>query len=182
MGIADAPEPILALADAGKALIGLERVAAGGDEIDDGVEIRARQPGIGRGLASPRRKARRSGTARRRRSRARAARARRARRRAAAACPARSRRWRRARRGIPAPRSGSPERARPSTARPCGDWRGRCAAGCREAPFGAPTLMTRSTSPQSTPRSSDDVHTTARRRPAAIAASTLRRCATSSEP
>ena len=50
MGIADAPEPILALADAGKAIIGLERVAAGCDEVDDSVEIRARQPGIGRGL------------------------------------------------------------------------------------------------------------------------------------
>jgi len=47
---------------------------------------------------------------------------------------------------------------------------------------GAPTLTTRSTSPQSTPRSSEEVATTARSRPSAIAASTLRRCATSSEP
>ena len=39
----------------------------------------------------------------------------------------------------------------------------RCSS--REEPFGAPTLMTRSTSPQSTPRSSEEVHTTARRRP-----------------
>ncbi len=32
----------------------------------------------------------------------------------------------------------------------------------RDEPFGAPTLMTRSISPQSMPRSSDEVHTTAR--------------------
>ena len=52
----------------------------------------------------------------------------------------------------------------------------------REAPFGAPTLTTRSTSPQSTPRSSVEVHTTALSLPSPIAASTRRRCATSSEP
>src|SRR5262249_4114317 len=52
----------------------------------------------------------------------------------------------------------------------------------REAPLGAPILTTRSMSPQSTPRSRDDVATTARSLPCAIAASTLRRCATSSEP
>ncbi len=46
----------------------------------------------------------------------------------------------------------------------------------RLAPFGAPTWMTRSTSPQSMPRSSVEVATTARSVPAAIAASTLRRC------
>ena len=40
----------------------------------------------------------------------------------------------------------------------------RCSS--RDAPFGAPTLMTRSTSPQSTPRSSDEVQTTARSLPA----------------
>ena len=51
-----------------------------------------------------------------------------------------------------------------------------------DEPFGAPTLITRSMSPQSTPRSSDEVHTTARKRPAVMASSTLRRCATSSEP
>ena len=39
----------------------------------------------------------------------------------------------------------------------------RCSS--REAPFGAPTLITRSTSPQSMPRSSEEVATTARRRP-----------------
>jgi hypothetical protein len=52
----------------------------------------------------------------------------------------------------------------------------------RLAPFGAPTLTTRSTSPQSMPRSSVEVQTTARSFPAAIAASTLRRWPTSSEP
>ena len=52
----------------------------------------------------------------------------------------------------------------------------------REAPFGAPTLTTRSTSPQSTPRSSVEVHTTALSLPSPIAASTRRRCPTSSEP
>jgi hypothetical protein len=52
----------------------------------------------------------------------------------------------------------------------------------REAPFGAPILMTRSTSPQSTPRSSEEVQTTPRSLPAAMASSTLRRWATSSEP
>ena len=46
----------------------------------------------------------------------------------------------------------------------------------RLAPFGAPTWMTRSTSPQSMPRSRVEVATTARSEPSAIAASTLRRC------
>ena len=43
VGIGDAPAPVLALADAGEAVIGLERIAAGGDEIDHGVEIGARR-------------------------------------------------------------------------------------------------------------------------------------------
>ena len=38
----------------------------------------------------------------------------------------------------------------------------------REAPLGAPILTTRSTSPQSTPRSSEEVATTARSRPCAL--------------
>ena len=33
--------PSLPCADAGEALVGFERIAAGGDEIDHGVEIRA---------------------------------------------------------------------------------------------------------------------------------------------
>ena len=49
--IGDAPAAVLVLPDLGEALIGLERVAAGGDEIDDGVEVGARQPRIGRGGA-----------------------------------------------------------------------------------------------------------------------------------
>jgi len=52
----------------------------------------------------------------------------------------------------------------------------------REAPFGEASWMTRSTSPQSMPRSSVEVQTTARSAPLAIAASTLRRCSGASEP
>ncbi len=47
----DAPAVILALADFGEALVGFERVAAGGDEIDRGVEVGARKRGIRRGGA-----------------------------------------------------------------------------------------------------------------------------------
>ncbi len=47
----DAPAPVPALPDFGEALIGLQRVAAGGDKIDRGVEIGARQRGVGRGSA-----------------------------------------------------------------------------------------------------------------------------------
>ena len=39
--IGDAPAAVLALADAGEALVGFERIAAGGDEIDRGIEIGA---------------------------------------------------------------------------------------------------------------------------------------------
>ena len=46
--IGDAPAAVLALADAGEALVGFERIAAGGDEIDRGVEIGARERGIRR--------------------------------------------------------------------------------------------------------------------------------------
>ena len=48
--------------------------------------------------------------------------------------------------------------------------------------MGAASWMTRSTSPQSMPRSSVEVQTTARSSPRAIAASTLRRCSAASEP
>jgi hypothetical protein len=48
--------------------------------------------------------------------------------------------------------------------------------------FGAPTWITRSTSPQSMPRSSEPVQTTARSWPAVIAASTFSRCARSRLP
>ncbi len=48
-GVGDAPAAVTAAADLGKALIGLQRIAAGGDEIEHGVEIRARKSGIGRG-------------------------------------------------------------------------------------------------------------------------------------
>ena len=52
----------------------------------------------------------------------------------------------------------------------------RCSS--RATPLGAPTCTTWSTLPQSMPRSSEAVATTARSRPDAIAASTLRRCST----
>jgi hypothetical protein len=39
----DAPAAVLGLSDLGEALVGLQRVAAGRDEIDRGVEIGARQ-------------------------------------------------------------------------------------------------------------------------------------------
>ena len=51
----DAPAAVFAksciLPDLGEALIGLERIAAGGDEIHRGIEIGARERGIGRGSA-----------------------------------------------------------------------------------------------------------------------------------
>ena len=47
----DAPAAVLALPDLGEALVGLERVAAGGDEIDRGVEIGARERRVRRGGA-----------------------------------------------------------------------------------------------------------------------------------
>ena len=52
----------------------------------------------------------------------------------------------------------------------------------REAPLGEASWMTRSTSPQSMPRSRVEVQTTARSSPRAMAASTLRRCSAASEP
>ena len=52
----------------------------------------------------------------------------------------------------------------------------------RLAPLGAPTCTTRSTSPQSMPRSRVEVQTTACSLPATMALSTLRRCSTASEP
>ncbi len=48
--------------------------------------------------------------------------------------------------------------------------------------MGAPTWITWSTPPQSMPRSSEEVATTARSDPAAIAASTRKRCASSRLP
>ena len=48
-GVADAPAAVLALPDLGEALVGLERIAPGRDEIEHRVEIGAREAGIGRG-------------------------------------------------------------------------------------------------------------------------------------
>ena len=47
----DAPAAVVAAPDAGEALVGFQRIAAGGDEIDHGVEILARERRIGRGAA-----------------------------------------------------------------------------------------------------------------------------------
>ena len=52
----------------------------------------------------------------------------------------------------------------------------------RDEPLGADSWMTRSTSPQSMPRSSVEVQTTARSPPRPMAASTLRRCSAAMEP
>ena len=132
--IGDAPAPLLVLLDARETLVGFQRVAAGGDEIDDVVEIGSRQVRNRARPSAPPRKARRRETARRRRGRARAAPARRARRCAAAGCPAHFPRPRRSRRDIPAPRNGWPAPARRARLRRCGDWRGRCAASAARRP------------------------------------------------
>ena len=50
-GCVDAPAAVRAAADLGEPLVGVQRVAAGGDEIDRGVEIRAGEARIGRGGA-----------------------------------------------------------------------------------------------------------------------------------
>ena len=52
----------------------------------------------------------------------------------------------------------------------------------REQPLGADSWITRSTSPQSMPRSSVEVQITAFSSPRAIAASTLRRCSAAMLP
>ena len=135
----------------------------------------ARQAGIGRRRAHLAIERRRDGTVRRRPCPTRAGPARRARRCGSARRRGRRRRPPRWRRGIPAPRSGwtAPGTAREGSSR---RWLARPTRWIsRLAPFGAPTLMTRSTSPQSMPRSSVEVATTALSVPAAMAASTLRR-------
>ena len=48
IGMRNAPAAVLALANPGKAVIGLERIAAGGDEIDHRVELGAAERGVGR--------------------------------------------------------------------------------------------------------------------------------------
>ena len=48
-GVGHAPAASLGLSDLGEAFIGFERVAAGGDEIEDGVEVGAGKPCIGGG-------------------------------------------------------------------------------------------------------------------------------------
>ena len=46
--IGDAPAAVLGLPDLGEALVGLERIAAGRDEIDDGIEVGAAQSRVRR--------------------------------------------------------------------------------------------------------------------------------------
>ena len=142
----------------------------------------ARQAGIGRRRSAPRGRARRARTGRRRPCPRRAGPARRARRCGAARRPGRRPRPPRcaARHSSTSKRLDGTSKAREGSSR---RWLARPTRWIsRLAPFGAPTLMTRSTSPQSMPRSSVEVHTTALSVPAAMAASTLRRRAASSEP
>jgi hypothetical protein len=50
-GMGHAPAAILALSDLGEALVGFERISPGGDEVENGVEVGARKPRIGRGAS-----------------------------------------------------------------------------------------------------------------------------------
>ena len=136
LGDAGMGEAIVAfrrLLQLGVALVIGERIAAGRDELRRPCRSpRASGPDRAR-RSSPRDRAGRDRTGRRRRCRARAGRARRARRAATAACPARPPPPPRAPPGTRSPRSGWPARAGPCSARRAGDWRGRCAgqAGSR---------------------------------------------------
>ena len=47
--VRDAPRAVAVLPDFGEALVGFQRVAAGRDEIDGGVEVGAREARVGRG-------------------------------------------------------------------------------------------------------------------------------------
>ena len=125
--IGDAPASVRPEADLGEALVALERIAAGGDEIDDRVEILARKPRIGCGgahfrmqLVGAERLA--AGAAEHMLGehveRARAQRR---------AYPAHWPRSHRSPRDIPAPRTGWPEPGCRARAPPGGDWRARCA-------------------------------------------------------
>ena len=148
----------------GVALVDAQRVAAGRNEIDDAVERLARQGRVGRGRDAPR------DTASSGRNGAGAGRAQhvlrqhveRARRGSTASC---------------APASAASSAARhSSTSKRLAGTRMACDGSSsrwlerpmrwirRLAPFGAPTWMTRSTSPQSMPRSSVEVATTALQR------------------
>ncbi len=66
-----------------------------------------------------------------------------------------------ARRGTPAPRSGWPAPSSAREAHRAGDWRGRSAAPAARRPSARRCWITRSTSPQSMPRSRVEVQTTA---------------------
>ncbi len=129
-----APAAALVLPDLGEALVGLQRVAAGGDEID---APRRNRRASGRDTARrsrPHRTAHRHRTARRRRAehvlRQHIERAGAERRRVLRQFGHRAR-WRR---GIPAPRSDWPARECRATARRAGGWRGRCVAADATSP------------------------------------------------
>ena len=166
----------------GIALIGPERVAAGGHIVDRLVEILAGELAVGPGARDFRDRARRAGTARHRPGPGCAGPARRASAPWDIPCPEHS------------PRAACSAASHSSTSKRLDGtssaslgrssrWLERPIRCSRRLdPLGAPTWITRSTSPQSMPSSSVEVQTTARSRPSAIAASTLRRWPTSSEP
>ena len=170
------------LLELGIALIGAQRVAAGGDEIDDALEgstsrgrDRARRGG-------PRRGARPDRTARRRPRRGRAAPARRGRRATGSSlsCALRSTASSAASHSSTSKRLEGTKIALDGSS--SGDWSGRCAAACGSRPWA------RRPAPRDRHRPSRCRGRASRCRPPpaacppTIAASTLRRCSTASEP
>ena len=121
------------------ALVGRQRVAAGGDEVEGVVEVLARQVAVGLRASAPPRRAGRGRSAGRRRSRRCAGPARRGRAAAADRRRARAPRRLRGRPAIPAPRSGWPARSWRGWARPAGGWRGRSAASGGSRPWARPS-------------------------------------------
>ena len=161
----DAPEPVRGLLELGVALIGAQRVAAGRDEIDHGVEILARR-GRDRAQAARHLVVELIGV-----ERPAAGAAEHVLRQHVEPAGARGRRVLRVR-GDGLERRlafehleavGRHEQRREGSSSRWLERPMRCSR--RLAPFGAPTWMTRSTSPQSMPRSSVEVQTTARSLP-----------------
>ena len=142
-------------------VVGAQGIAAGRDIVEDDAEDVVGQPRIGRGGADFGQQLRFLERARRRRRRGcagpacRACRGGRFRDRARPLPP------RRAPRGPRDIRSDCRGRWCRGSARRDGDWRGRSAATGGTTPLGAPIWMTRSTSPQSIPRSRLEVQTSA---------------------
>ena len=174
--MSEAQLAIVGGAQAGEAFVGAERVAAGRNEIDDAVEASRGRGGHRAERIGLRRRGRRRRKGPSRPCRGHAGPARRARRCDRRWHPVRRPRQLPARPGIPSTskRLAGTSRAFDGSSR---RWLARPMRWMRRlAPFGAPMLTTRSTSPQSMPRSSVEVATTALSAPAAMAASTLRRC------